>query len=198
MIENLEKLKNIMSENDSEIESMYSIVLAVGANVIPGIIFIFFYKRIYFLEIDFWKLILITVSLTVPIFMFNYQIIAKQTAIGILSNPKKIGSQAKENYLKNNNNTPTPLSNEKATEIVMDELLNVFSRRSKNILYITSKKMIFIFSITLIIYYYLGLKEHLLINKIYIFVNIEVIFFILPTMIDYFKYKKSIKTLQKS
>lgn len=203
MIDQLEKLKNIMNENDSEIESMYAIVLAVVANIIPGILFLFFYKRNLFLEFDFWKLILISVSVTVPIFMMNYWIITMQASIKILSDPEKLARQAimndsKKNKLKNSKKNKKEDTHNQATELIIDELYNTFMTRNKNILYITSKKMIFIFSVILISFYYLDLKEYLLIYKIYIFLYIELIFFVAPTLFDWIGFKSFLKKQRKN
>lgn len=45
MIDQLKILKELMNGNDSEIESMYGIILAVATNIIPCTILIFFIKE---------------------------------------------------------------------------------------------------------------------------------------------------------
>lgn len=197
MIDKLEQFKNIMNENDSEIESMYAIILTVAANIIPCTIFIFFYKRIYFLEWDFWKLILISVSVTSPIFMLNYLIINIQTSIRIFSNPNKLANQVnqdimnkRKNKTKSSNKSQDNYTDNEFRQIIVDELYTTLTTRNKNILYITSKSMLIIFSVTLISFYYLNLTEYLLKHKVLIFLYIELLFFVIPTIVDFFNLKK--------
>lgn len=198
MIDQLEKLKGLMNGNDSEIESMYGIILAVATNIIPCTIFIFFYKRAYFIEWDLWKLILISISLTSPIYILNYWIVNMQTSINILSSPEKLAQQAHENISKNQTKKPLGKkpeknSDDRAREIIIDELYAALTTRNKNILYITSKRMLFVFSVTLIGFYYLNLSEYLLRNKLLIFLYIELIFFIIPTISDWVTLKKKLR-----
>ncbi|WP_028829867.1 hypothetical protein [Proteocatella sphenisci] len=194
MIDQLEKLKGLMNGNDNEIESMYGIILAVATNIVPCTIFIFFYKRSYFIEWDLWKLILISISLTSPIYMLNYWIINMQISINILSSPQKLAHQAYESVIKNQTKKSSEkYSDEKVREIIIDELYTTLTTKNKNTLYITSKKMLIVFSITLIGFYYLNLSEYLLQNKLLIFLYIELIFFIIPTISDGFALKKKLK-----
>lgn len=162
----------------------------------------FFYKRTYFIEWDLWKLILISISLTSPIFMLNYWLINIQISINILSSPEKLALQAYENISKNQTKKPFKKELEKdsdsrAREIIIDELYTTLTTRNKNILYITSKRMLFVFSVTLISFYYLNLTEYLLRNKLLIFIYIELIFFIIPIIRDWFDLKKRLRKYKK-
>lgn len=57
--------------------------------------------------------------------------------------------------------------------------------------------MLFVFSVTLISFYYLNLTEYLLRNKLLIFIYIELIFFIIPIIRDWFDLKKRLRKYKK-
>jgi hypothetical protein len=198
MIEFFEKIREAINKSDKEIESLYVIILTVIANVSPGLLYTFFYKRKYFIEWDLTKLILISLVICISLYILSYILVDWQSRIETFMNTDSIAIAASEKLKKKyKNQTKDKVSEEELMKSIVDEYLNVFNNKNKGVLNRTSCRIILGYSFILALFYYSNLSEWFLKNQIEVIVYSEISFFVLPLLVSLIKLSIKARSVGK-
>lgn len=166
-------IKEIFSGDDKELNVAYIPFLILGANLIPGLTYIFCFKRDWFIGWEVTRLMILSVTLTAPIFILNCIIMRQYIFYKLM---------ARNLYVM-----------ERATEEDLRGMGEELSTRSQKVLYETGKKMVLVFPLILMFIYNMGYSNYIHKYKLLLLIICETMFFVGPTLYHMQRFKKAVK-----
>lgn len=191
------------SKENSKIGYIKAIILSIIISSIPFILFTLLYKTPFILDSELWKLILVSIPLTITVLIINYYLVNLRKITEIFLDPIKLAnefskpakmSQIVMNGHKKKKKKEVVVNENRHQEMLTDKITSKLSMKNKENWYNASVRINSVFSTVVIASYYLNIKQYLFINLLLA----ELLIFISPLIIDFIKIKSMTSAVMKT
>lgn len=189
-----DSIKKHQGKENKDKGYIQAIILSLIIVNIPFVLFALLYKTPSILENKIWTLGIVSLLLTGITLFVNYYLISLRDVTNLFLNPQQLASEitkptkisqiAMQGHKKKKKKEMV-FNENKYREILAAKIASMLSIKNKKNWYETSIRMTIIFSIIVIAIHFLNIEKHLL----SILIVAELLFFIVPILIDYVKIK---------